>query len=80
MNDVPNKAITMTPYQIMQCSSIISAVPTKAKSQAIKKLLECKKINPMLPATLLKTHNDCHLFLDKNSASACNDELLMRYK
>jgi glucosamine-6-phosphate deaminase len=65
---VPEKAVSMTPWQILQCKTIISCVPHKVKSTAVRNTL----INPVtevVPATILKTHNDFHLFLDKNSAS-----------
>jgi glucosamine-6-phosphate deaminase len=68
LKDVPEKAVSMTPYQIMQCRTIISCVPHKVKSTAVKNTL----INPVteiVPATLLKQHPDYHLYIDKNSAS-----------
>jgi glucosamine-6-phosphate deaminase len=69
LEDVPLKAISMTPWQIMQSKTIISCVPHKVKSISVKNTL----INPvteLVPATILKQHSDYHLFLDVNSASA----------
>ena len=66
--EVPSKAITMTPWAIMKCRHLISSVPHKAKATAIFNTLT-KKLDPSIPATLLKTHPDWHLNLDLNSAA-----------
>ena len=73
--DVPKRAITMTPYQIMSCERIISPVPYVVKAQAIKRTLESPGSDPMIPATLLKTHKNFSLYLDKDSASSCTPEV-----
>jgi glucosamine-6-phosphate deaminase len=66
--DVPLKAVSMTPWQIMQCKTIISSVPHKVKAVAVRNTL-INKVTNLVPATLLKTHDDYHLYIDKNSAS-----------
>jgi glucosamine-6-phosphate deaminase len=68
MEEVPGKAVSMTPWQIMQCETIVSCVPHKVKADAIKNTL-INKLTNIVPATLLKQHPDYHLYLDKNSAS-----------
>lgn len=68
LNEVPLKAITMTVWQIMQCKTVISAVPYRAKAEAIAKTLR-NPLTRMVPATVLKQHADFNLFLDKDSAS-----------
>lgn len=70
--DVPLQAVSMTPYQIMQCETIISSVPGSRKAEAIKDTLKSEKVTNMVPATLLTTHKDWHLFLDQESASLLN--------
>ncbi len=67
IDEVPAQAISMTPYRIMQSKTIISAVPHAVKANAIKLMME-NDVTNMVPATLLKTHPDCHLFVDENSA------------
>lgn len=69
LDAVPHKAVSMTPYQIMQCETIISSVPGKRKAEAVRNTLKAEETTVMVPATLLKTHKDWHLFLDKDSAS-----------
>ncbi|MFC5653300.1 glucosamine-6-phosphate deaminase [Paenibacillus solisilvae] len=68
VNDVPEFAISMSVHQIMQSKKIISAVPHAVKAQAIKQTLE-NDINPDIPATILKTHSDWTLVLDRESAA-----------
>ena len=68
LDDVPREAISMTVRQIMKATHIICTVPEKRKAQAIKACLE-GEIGPMFPASILRTHPSCHLFLDKESAS-----------
>jgi glucosamine-6-phosphate deaminase len=68
LKDVPEEAVSMSVWQIMQCRTIISVVPHKVKADAVYKTLTSKLTN-MVPATMLKKHPDWHLFLDQNSAS-----------
>jgi glucosamine-6-phosphate deaminase len=66
--DVPEQAVSMTPWQIMQCETIISAVPHKVKAEAVRNTL-LNSLTPVVPATLLKQHSDYYLFIDRNSSS-----------
>lgn len=68
VEDVPDKAISMTVKQIMSCRTIISCVPDKRKAAAIKNTLE-HDVTPEIPATMLKRHPDWYLYLDEQSAS-----------
>jgi len=68
VDEVPEKAVSMTVWQIMQCRTIVSAVPHQAKAEAVYKTLTGRLSN-MTPATMLKQHPDFNLFLDHNSAS-----------
>ena len=71
MQDVPKQAISMTSKQIMKCKYIVSPVPGKRKSAAIRAMLTATKTDPMVPATLLKSHPAFFLYLDQDSASEC---------
>ena len=68
IEDVPAQAVSMTPWQIMQCRTIVSCVPHKVKAVAVKNTL-INNLTEIVPATMLKQHHDFHLFLDNNSAS-----------
>ncbi|KIL38189.1 glucosamine-6-phosphate deaminase [Gordoniibacillus kamchatkensis] len=66
--DVPKQAITMSVHQIMQSDCIISCVPHKVKAGAVRATLE-QEVTPAVPATILKTHPNWSLYLDRASAS-----------
>ncbi|WP_134698713.1 glucosamine-6-phosphate deaminase [Ammoniphilus sp. YIM 78166] len=75
INDVPTQAITMTVHQIMQSKAIVSCVPYQAKAKAIKAFIENDATN-LIPATILKTHPDLTVFLDEQSSSEADPNLL----
>jgi glucosamine-6-phosphate deaminase len=68
MDEVPLYAVSMSPWQIMQCRTIISCVPHKVKATSVKNTL-INKLTNIVPATMLKQHSDFNLYLDVNSAS-----------
>lgn len=68
MDEVPDEAVSMSVWQIMQCSTIFSVVPHEVKAEAVYRTLR-NEVSPDVPATILKRHPDWHLFLDRNSAS-----------
>jgi glucosamine-6-phosphate deaminase len=65
---VPKQAISMSIRQIMKSRSIICTVPHKRKAEAVLMALE-EPVTPHAPASILQTHPDCRIFLDKDSAS-----------
>lgn len=67
-DDVPKQAISMLPRQIMACKTIITVVPHSVKAEAIY-LTITKPVTNMVPATLLKTHPDWHLYIDDDAAA-----------
>ena len=64
---VPSHAITMSPNAIMKCRHIISSVPFEVKAAAVYNSLT-REVNPGIPSSLLKTHPDWSLYLDRGSA------------
>ncbi|MCX6320990.1 MAG: 6-phosphogluconolactonase [Bacteroidia bacterium] len=66
--EVPARAVSMTPWQIMQCKTIISCVPHKVKAVSVRNTL-INNLTNIVPATMLKQHPDFHMYLDNNSAS-----------
>lgn len=79
VDDVPKQAISMSVYQIMQCNTIVSCVPYKAKANAIKLVLE-NDVTNLIPATILKRHNDTTIFIDYESASLVDRKILINYE
>ena len=69
IEDVPEQAVSMSVHGILQCKTIVSVVPHAVKAAAVKRTLQSAEITPEVPASILRTHADWHLFLDENSAS-----------
>ena len=68
IDEVPAEAITMCVKEIMKSKHIVSAVPHEIKAEAIYNTIT-GRISQDVPATILKTHPDWNLFIDKDSAS-----------
>ncbi len=68
LNDVPKQAITLTIPAIMRCKTISCVVPGVKKTEAVHNTLN-GAVSTACPATILRTHNDVTLFLDKDSAN-----------
>jgi len=64
---VPQQAASMSVKQIMKSARILCTVLEKRKAHAIKTCLE-GEIGPMFPASILRTHPGCDVFLDRNAA------------
>ena len=67
LEEVPNEAITMSVREIMRSRKIISIVPYKVKAAAVRDTLNAD-ISPMVPASILRTHEGWTLLLDEDSA------------
>jgi glucosamine-6-phosphate deaminase len=63
----------MSVRQILKSGSILCVVPDTRKAAAVKAALE-GPISPQVPASILRTHPDVRLFLDRNSASLLSDD------
>jgi glucosamine-6-phosphate deaminase len=68
ISNVPKRAISMSPRQILKAKELIVIVPDQRKAQAVKACLE-GEITPMVPASILRTHPNATLYLDRESAS-----------
>ena len=68
VEEVPAQAVSMSVDRILRCKKIISCVPHAVKAKAVRDTL-ANEPDPMIPATILKTHPDWSLFLDTASAS-----------
>ncbi len=64
---VPQEAISMSIKQILKSKHIIAVVPDKRKARAVQLTLN-SKIDPLVPASILRTHANTTLFLDESSA------------
>lgn len=68
VSQVPTRAISMSPRQIMKAREIIAVVPDQRKAQAVKLCLE-GEIRPMAPASILRRHPNTTVYLDRESSS-----------
>lgn len=74
LEDVPNRAISMSVNQIMKAKHIICSVPDSRKAMAVKNSLE-QAVNNQFPASILQDHPNCSYFLDEASASLLSAEV-----
>lgn len=65
---VPTQAFSMTVPQILAAKAIVVIVPDARKAEAVKRTVE-DAVSPTVPATALKTHADCALYLDPPAAA-----------
>jgi glucosamine-6-phosphate deaminase len=68
LSTVPSQAISMSVRQILKSRAIISVVPDARKAQAVKTCFE-GPIRPLAPASILRTHANATIFLDRQSAA-----------
>src|SRR5580765_5776453 len=66
--DVPARAISMSVRQILEARRILCVVPDQRKAEAVRAALE-GPVTPAVPASILQTHPDVTVFLDRGSAS-----------
>ena len=66
--DVPTQAISMSVRQMLNAREIICVVPDARKAQAVRACVE-GAVSPMTPASILQTHPDTTLYLDRDSAA-----------
>lgn len=68
LDDVPRRAISMSIRQILKTKEIICFVPDARKAKAVKTCFE-GEISPLAPASILRTHKQTTVYLDKESAA-----------
>ena len=67
LDDVPKQAITLTIPALLSGKRLICTVPGATKRQAVNRTLN-DPVSAACPATVLRNHPACTLFLDKESA------------
>ena len=66
--DVPHRAITLTVPRLLAAGRLFCVVPGQRKSTAVRRALT-DPVSAECPATALRTHPDCTLYLDRESAA-----------
>ncbi len=68
ISQVPRQALSMSVRQILKAKEILAVVPDSRKAQAVRACFE-GEISPMAPASILRTHSNATVYLDRNSAA-----------
>lgn len=74
LEDVPHRAISMTVRQILKARQIVCVVPDARKAQAVARCFQ-GEISPLAPASILRTHPNALIYLDKDSAALLRPEV-----
>lgn len=78
ISQVPKQAISMSVRQILKAKEVLAVVPDTRKAKAVQLCFE-GEISPMAPASVLRTHPDATIYLDKSSASLLSAATLRRF-
>ena len=76
IEEVPRQAVSMSIQQILKAHSVLCIVPDERKANAVKSCVEME-VSPLRPASILQTHNDVTLYLDRESASLLSESSLV---
>lgn len=68
LDDVPRRALTLTIPMLLACAKLFLSVPGPRKQHAVKQTLQ-GPITTGCPASILRMHQDAHLFLDREAAT-----------
>lgn len=75
LSEVPRQAITISVRQTLKAEKILCVTPELRKAKAVKACLE-GPINPAAPASILRTHSNVTVFLDRDSSSLLGSQTL----
>jgi glucosamine-6-phosphate deaminase len=67
VDDVPQRAISMSIQQILKARNVLCVVPDGRKAKAVRDTLELE-ISPLRPASILRQHPRTTIYLDLESA------------
>lgn len=74
VDEVPERAITLTIPAIMRVPQLIVSVPGSRKAAIVRRTL-LDPISPACPATILRRHPDTTIYLDRESAAELKELL-----
>jgi glucosamine-6-phosphate deaminase len=75
LSDVPQRAISISVRQILKSREIICVVPDARKASAVQACID-GEVSPLAPASILKTHANTTIYLDKESARLLRPDTL----
>jgi glucosamine-6-phosphate deaminase len=68
VEDVPTQAVSMSVRQILKSNEILCIVPDARKADAVRETI-FGSISPAVPASILRTHPNTTLYLDRDAAA-----------
>jgi glucosamine-6-phosphate deaminase len=68
LQSVPRQAISMSVRQVLKAKEILAIVPGPKKAQAIKSCFD-GPVSNLAPSSILRTHPNATIYLDKESAA-----------
>jgi glucosamine-6-phosphate deaminase len=74
---VPQRAISMSVRQVLRAREIVAVVPDARKAEAVRACFD-GPISPMAPASILRTHPNATIYLDKQSSALLNPATLLK--
>jgi len=74
ISEVPTRAISMSPRQIMHAREIVAVVPDRRKAKAVRLCME-GEVRPEAPASILRKHPNTTVFVDQDSSSLLAAEM-----
>ena len=74
---VPQRAISMSVRQVLRAKEIVAVVPDARKAEAVRACFD-GPISPMAPASILRTHSNATIYLDRQSSALLNPATLLK--
>ena len=68
VDEVPTQAVSMSIQQIMKSKCLVVCVPDSRKAGAVKNTLT-QPVSQDYPASVIREHKNCYLYLDEKSAA-----------
>ena len=75
---VPTHAISMSVRQALKAKEILAIVPDARKAAAIAACFN-GSVTPLAPSSILRTHSNATIYLDRNSAARLSPEALAQF-
>lgn len=79
LSEVPTRAISMSPHQIMNAREIVVIVPDQRKAKAVRLCME-GEVRPETPASILRQHPNATVFVDEDSSLLLSAEIRGKLK
>ncbi len=78
LDGVPKQAVSMSVRQVLKAKEILAVVPDARKAAAIKACFD-GPINPMAPSSILRTHPNATVYLDRQSSALLSPATLSTF-